>query len=186
MAKKETNIVRKSIPDAQLQSELIKRFESGNTDKGNLWELLGTKYKLQKQRYYKIANKAQSEWQQAKQIAQSEQIQANEKEGLKSGVKSKIERILFYQNEIDIMEKQLRGEVKFPFIVGSKIMNSHNGELFMLPVQVQNEIRQTIKSYQSEISKIESDYAPTKVANTTVDGKDVKQVIVINGKEIEF
>ena len=85
---------------------------------------------------------------------------ASTTEAAKNGLKSKFERVMFYQNEIDKMESQLRGETKFTFVLGSSIKNSHTGDLFVLPVQVQNDIRATIKSYQTEISKIEGDYAP--------------------------
>lgn len=42
-----------------------------------------------------------------------------------------------------------------------------------------------IKAIQAH-NLMTGDNAPTKVANTTFDGQDVKQVIIINGKEIEF
>jgi len=85
---------------------------------------------------------------------------------IKSGLKTKLERQLFYQSEIAVMEKQLRGEVEFTFVVGGTIKTSHadtkEGKKFMLPVQVQNDLRDTIKSYLAEISKMEGEYAATK------------------------
>jgi hypothetical protein len=33
---------------------------------------------------------------------------------------------------------------------------------------------------------MEGDYAPTKIAATDTEGNDKRQVIIINGKEIEF
>ena len=38
----------------------------------------------------------------------------------------------------------------------------------------------------AELNKMEGIYAPTKIANTDKDGNDVKQVMIINGKAIEF
>lgn len=106
----------------------------------------------------------------AKEIASiSEEVNA-----IKSGLKSKIERAMFLQNEIEVMEKQLRGDVHFTFKIGNKINKSHTGDVFMLPIDEQNKIRQVIKEYQIEISKMEGDYAPTKIAETDVSGKDRK------------
>lgn len=88
-------------------------------------------------------------------------------EAAKKGLKSKSERVLFYQEEIDILIKQLKGHLPFAFKAGNKLNKSHNqaGE-FMVPIDVQNELREQIKSYQSEISKIEGDYAPKKLEVT--------------------
>lgn len=86
-----------------------------------------------------------------------------EVEALKQGLKLKIDRLMFYQNQIEIMENQLFGFVKFKFIVSNQILNSHDKEgVFVLPLEKQNEIRKQIKEYQSEISKIEGDYASIK------------------------
>lgn len=98
---------------------------------------------------------------------------AETKDAVKQGLKTKFDRLMFYQNEIERMEAQLRGEVEFTFMQGSTIKKSHSNGEFMLPIQIQNEIRKTIKEYTIEISKIESDYAPSKVAQTDSEGNDV-------------
>ena len=122
-----------------------------------------------------------------KHAIESETIQNKIKEesvagaidALKSGLKSKLDRQLFYQNEIKVMEAQLRGEVKFTFKLGNSIKNSHaiskeGREIFMLPVEIQNDLRSTIKSYLSEISKMEGEYAATKTDITT-KGESIKE-----------
>ena len=78
-------IERKTISDAQLKNELIALFESGNTDKGKCREILGSQYKVQVQRFYNLFNSVIIEWQEARNVANNEQIYANAKEGLKSG-----------------------------------------------------------------------------------------------------
>jgi hypothetical protein len=89
------------------------------------------------------------------------------KEAVKQGLKTKFDRLMFYQKEIENMEAQLRGEVEFTFMQGAAIKKSHTNGVFMLPVQIQNELRKTIKEYTIEISKIESDYATERVDITT-------------------
>ena len=169
-------IERKTISDAQLHSWFLSTFESEKTGKTDLLGLLRTSYKIGRDRYFKAYDIAYIEWQETRKKADSIQIQANAKEALKSGLKSKIERVLFYQNEIEIMEKQLKGEVEFTFKVGNKINKSHNSGVFMLPIDEQNKIRQVIKDYQSEISKMEGDYAPTSQSITHSKAEEVKEL----------
>lgn len=161
--------------------QIIKGIEDGK-DRGKLLSIFVKKLQVSDRtfdRYWKIANIQYGERQQAikNEIAAVDTQTAIETR--KDGLKSKIERLLFYQNEIDHMEKQLKGEVRFVFILGYKVKPSHIGNKFKLPLQVQNELRNNIKSYQSEISKIEGDYAPTKSAQTNVNGEDVKPAPVL-------
>lgn len=101
-----------------------------------------------------------------------------ELESLKSGLKSKLDRLMFYQDQIDEMEKQLTGASKFMFIVGNKPVASHNSKgNFVLPLEKQNDIRKAIKEYQTEISKIEGDYASIKI------GGDKENPLIINNPE---
>lgn len=85
-----------------------------------------------------------------------------EKEAVKNGLKSRTDRILYLQNEIERMEAQLRGDVKVTFVIGNGIKSSHVGEVFVLPIQIQNELRREIRAHSSEISKLEGDYAAEK------------------------
>jgi len=98
-----------------------------------------------------------------------------EVEAVKQGLKSKIDRALFYQNQIDIMEMQLTGAAQFTFIVANKPVKSHNtktGE-FILPIEKQNEIRDQIKSYQTELSKMEGDYITAKFAQEPITAIEI-------------
>jgi len=173
-----------TISDALLHTELLMLFEKGQT---GVWSKTGTygkireRYFIAKDRFKKSYDLAYSEWQETRKKADNDQIQANAAESLKSGLKSKIERTLFYQNEIEIMEKQLRGDLSFTFRVGSKMTKSHNkAGNFIAPIEILESIRNTIKSYQCEISKMEGDYAPKKqeVRNTDINGKDIESLII--------
>lgn len=96
------------------------------------------------------------------------------KEAAKNGLKSKTERVLEYQDEIIKMYQQLNGEIHFTFKVGNSIKKSHGPDgSFMVPVDIQNDIRAMIKSYKTEISKIQGDYAPAKIAETDSAGNDL-------------
>jgi hypothetical protein len=114
-------------------------------------------------RYITNAKKEAQERRNLAEKTANDTLVAETKEAVKQGLKSKLDRVMFYQNEIDKMEAQLRGGVEFTFMQGSAIKKSHSNGDFMLPVQIQNELRKTIHAYQTEISKIEGDYAATKV-----------------------
>ena len=103
-----------------------------------------------------------------------------ELESIKTGLKSKLDRLMFYQNQIDEMQKQLTGASRFMFIVGNKPVASHNSKGdFILPLEKQNDIRKAIKEYQTEISKIEGDYAITKPARTHIlQGNNEKPIAI--------
>jgi hypothetical protein len=117
---------------------------------------------------WKKASTLISEYQKIVSKAKDDVSIANEIEVLKSGLKTKNQRLLFYQNQIDIMEKQLTGETKIYFIINNKpVVNPNSKGEYILPLEKQNEIRKQIKDYQTEISKIEGDYAATKNDHTT-------------------
>jgi len=137
-------------------------------------------------RALKTANEQQKErLEKARKAADAAYIE-NNVNAVKTVLKSKIEKQAELQNEINLIDKQINGEVEFTFVVGNKVNKSHNGDVFMLPVQIQNELRARKLQYYAELNKMNGDYAPTKVANTDKDGNDVKQVIIIGGKEVQF
>lgn len=80
---------RISISDEALKAELFTHFESGESGKTYLWDLLSTKYKLGKTRYYNLYNISHTEWAALKQKAQSEQLAQNETESLRAAGISK-------------------------------------------------------------------------------------------------
>lgn len=79
--------IKQTISNGQLKTELIKLFESGMTAKSNSYELLRTKYKIEKQRCLKTFDSVLLEWQNLKDKATNEQIQDNAKESLKKRLK---------------------------------------------------------------------------------------------------
>jgi len=93
---------------------------------------------------------------------QAEGKVAEKVEALKTQLMTSVDKQLYMQNAITEMQEQLLGKVKFTFLVGNKIMHSHNADVFMLPVEKQLEIRGKIKEYTAELNKMCGDYAPMK------------------------
>ncbi len=162
-----------SISDAQLKNELIKLFESGNTGKygkSATFGIIGQKYLLARNRFKETFDKTLKEWQQAKENATNEQMQANQKESLKSGIKTKLERLIELQKQVEQLQKELHDNrtIISTFYDGAMITDYRE----LTPLE-RAKIHQVIKEVRAEISKIEGDYAPTKTANTDKDGNDV-------------
>ena len=153
-------IVKTTISDAQLHQELIKLFESGNTSKTNLYELLRTKYKIAKQRCLKMYDLVYSEWQELKKHAQIEQIQANVKDQLKTAVMSKQERL-------EYLTKIAKAEIKVikPFVISGKIME----------YKMEPDATERMKAI-AELNKMQGDYSPIKQEHTGKNGEPLMTV----------
>jgi hypothetical protein len=164
-----------SVSDVQLKSELIALFESGKTAITELQGVIKTKYKIGNDRYFKIANETLNEWANLKDKAISMQILTNASESLKSGLKSKLERLLELQNQIKKLNDELEANVMI-------VSTFSDGELLtgMRPLNLieKSTVNKTIKEIRAEISKIEGDYAPNKTAQTDVEGNDAKIKII--------
>jgi hypothetical protein len=146
---------KRTISEPQLKLELIKCFEKGNTDKGNLWELFGTKYKIQKQRFYKNVNSVLLGWQEITDKVTTEQVQANQSEALKSGLKTKFEWVAILQQELD---NNTVTETIWDFKAGKSVTY----ERTMTPTER--------KGHMERISKFMGMDAPIKSADTNPDG----------------
>ena len=97
----------------------------------------------------------------------------------KEGLKTKSERLLIYQKQINDIEAELElgttEDVKSSMGMPTFITRS------LLPVE-KSSMRKTLKDLQAEISKIEGDYAPTK---TELSG-EVKTGFASEKQEQEF
>lgn len=143
---------------------IIKGIEIGK-DRGKLLATIGKKWQISQRtfdRYWKTAQEQHT----AKQQAIKSEIAIVDKEAAidarRNGLKSKNERLMILQNEVDRCLLDL-------YPVKGKKPNIFN----------KVSLRRTIKELQAEISKIEGDYAPTKVANTDKEGNDVLQTLKI-------
>lgn len=135
---KTQNVLKTKISEPQLILELKELFEQGKTGKTDLLVLLSTKYKLGRNRYFKIFDTAIHEWQQIKNKVTSDSIESNQKEVLKAALLTKIDRIL-------IAEEIAIGK---PKKIGTQV-------IIISPTE-----RLRALDY---LAKINADYAPTKI-----------------------
>ena len=127
--------------------------------KTNFYELLRTKYACEKSRTLKMYTKFELEYDSNKNKGKDEAIAKKEQEDLQKGLISFEEMLRKEYEEIELLEKQVKGEVKFTFILGQSIMNSHNKEgNFVVPIEKQIEIKKLIESKKQELRKLRGMY----------------------------
>lgn len=90
---------------------------------------------------------------------------AHENESVKTAFKavlSKAERINELSSAANDLLQKVQGKKQFTFFSGGKMMQSHNGEKFMLPVDTQLKILEGAKNLIAELNKMDGSYAATK------------------------
>jgi|ERR1035437_2455902 hypothetical protein len=168
--------IRKSVSDAQLKTLIRNELGKGNTIKTNCYELLRTKYKLTKSTFLKKFDTVHSDWAKLKDKAESEGIIEESKEAAKTGLKSKLEKELHLQKQIDDIQSDIDKGVSEEYVfVGGKRRKVNT----ILNAQTKAYLRKTIRDIYTELNKMEGDYAALKIANTTKDGEDVSPEIII-------
>ncbi len=144
------------------------------------WALYGQKWAKGKTTFDKdwnIANKNHLDYQIKANKAKEDISIAIEVEAVKNGLKSKLDRLLILQKEVDnSINELLEGKTQDVAIVNGSIEYYSRD----MTITEKAKLRSVISQLQADISKIEGDYAPTKVANTDVDGNNVSPNIVIN------
>ena len=120
--------------------------------------------------YWKIANQQQADRQEAIKKELELVDTAAAVDARKSGLKSKLDKQLSIQFQIEAIEKELEqgywDDIK---IVRSK---EKTVKKILNPTD-KAYLRKTMRDLFAELNKMEGDYAPTKVAQTTKDGEDV-------------
>jgi hypothetical protein len=131
---------------------------------GNIWQKLAvserTFYRLKPKALQIVNNRAS-----LRQQALANTITQQTASAAQKGLKSKTDRVLLLQEQIDDCLKELNGgeDQKNYSIVGGRLLNIKN----QLTVEQKVALRRCIREYQAEISKIEGDYAPMKTEEVT-------------------
>jgi hypothetical protein len=151
---------------------IIKGIEQGK-ERGNLLATIGKKWQLSQRtfdRHWKTANDTQKERQQKASKAVDKVYIETKVEAAKTGLKSKLEKQLHIQKEIDGIQSDIdRGILEDYVILGGKLQTVKK----IMNAETKAYLRKTMKDLYAELNKMEGDYAPTKVANTDKDGNDV-------------
>lgn len=145
-----------------IADELEKQVLSGEND-----ETVRNKLNLTKTTFYRLKDKAEEEMLKRAATRQKKLESSMDQELLKAqkrGLKSKLDRVLLLQEQIDHMIDELDQETyteSFEIKVNGNSIRQER-DVILTPMQ-KAYIRKTIKELQAEISKIEGDYAPVAV-----------------------
>lgn len=154
--------LKKRITEEEFKSFLFKELMKGNQNahlKTNFYKLLQTKFAIDKTRALKMHDKYYSEWSNLKHQTENEVLIEHTEKSIKNGLKTKNERLLIYQKQINAIESELEnGTTKESKIIGGKLKEIVRD---LMPIE-KSSMRKTLKDLQAEISKIEGDYAPAK------------------------
>ena len=164
--RKEKITGRTSISDAQLKSELRKLFSKGTTQKSNAYEQTRTKFKMSKQRFWKMFDVVHSDWAKLKDKAESEGISEATKEAAKTGLKSKLEKQLHIQKEIDGIQADIDRGILEEYVFEKGIFTKKDK---VMNAETKAYLRKIIKELYAELNKMEGDYAATK-SDVNVNG----------------
>jgi hypothetical protein len=112
--------------------------------------------------YWKIANERYSETQKEVQTAIVSTTIAEAVEAVKSGLKSKYDRLIELQKQVESLEVELKNNIMI-------VHTFSDGQLIqgIRPINALEKasINKTIKEIRAEISKLEGDYPATKTEN---------------------
>lgn len=178
-------IKRNKLSDSQLKAEITTLFNSGISGKMEVFGNIRNTFTIARDRFTKMYDLCYSEWGKIKEQATTEATVHAAGEAARIGLKSKIEKQLHLQEQVNGIQADLnRGIVEdYVFIQGKyemveKVMNA----------ETKAYLRKTIKEIYAEINKMDGDYAPVKVANTDPDGNPSAPTILNFpvGLSIEF
>jgi hypothetical protein len=180
----------KRISDTEFKQKLLselKKEDSKAHSKTNFYELLRTKYSIHKQRALELHSKYYSEWANLRESGLSKGIERNAIKEAESGLKSKLEKQLHIQKQIDEIQNDIdRGVLEDYVVVGGKLQVVNK----IMNAETKAYLRKTIKELYAELNKMDGSYAPTKIAGTDTNGNDIAPqptaVIQFEGKKIEI
>lgn len=158
-------MVSQSAKIEKVADWLEKQVLDNSITDGTIWDNLG----LSRTNFYRLKPKAMLlvDSRQSQRQKELENIKLQElTDAAKNGLKSKTERILNLQRQIDDIQSDLDRNQTFEYLVVQGTVQKVSREL--MPTEKAN-LRRSIKYIQSEISKIEGDYAPKKIMDVTED-----------------
>lgn len=175
MAPKKT-IKRNKLSDSQLKSEIIALFNSAITGKMDVFGNIRNKFTIARDRYTNMYNICYSEWGALKANADKEVTEAAAIYAAKIGLKSKLDKQLHIQKQIDEIQADIDSGilvdyayVNFKFEKIEKVMNA----------ETKAYLRLAIKTLYAELNKMEGDYAVTRT-DVTTNGESITPTIVLN------
>jgi hypothetical protein len=165
---------------------ILEKLNSGIVDAKSIVSEFCSKFQKTERTFWTKWKLAQNEYQIQVKERQNIVSEATTKETINNhsnGLKTKSERLMNLQKQIDNLEAELKNNKMHvhafsmgEMVIGTREMNSLE----------KAKIADTIKGLQSEISKIEGDYAPTKQDVKLDDQRPSTKIKLNDGTEIEM
>ena len=146
--------------------------------------VMSSKWELPETTFYTHLKEAKETYQKellSQQKAIEEVREQEVKKVAQKGLKSKFERDLELQNDIEYYQDVLSGKIKTTFILGQKVSATES-----LPIQIVLLIQKTINDLRIELSKRLGEYATTQVELTNKNFiPDEVVITIIDGKRVD-
>ena len=163
------------LSDSQLKAEVIAIFNTGISGKMEVYGNIRNKYTIARDRFTEMYNLCYSEWSKIKEQATSDVTIQAATEAAKIGIKTKLEKQVHLQSQIDSIQADLdRGVLeKYAVIEGRWVMEPQ-----IMNAETKAVLRKTIKELYAELNKMDGDYAPVK-SNVVISkvGKEVEEEV---------
>ena len=159
---------------------IINELRKGNVIYSKLLKVFLSKFKCSEPTfvtYWKKANALYLEERNKTNEKKERELEKHELKEIVNIVKTKKERLLLLQTQINDLIEIIEGKKNVTYIINNKVANSIQNDKLVLPIQVILLIQKNIKDLQVEISKIEGDYAPQKL-NVTDDQGNAGLVVM--------
>lgn len=141
---------------------IIDQLKSGNVERGKVMAKFGKKWQIGIRTFDRVWKRAQEihlDNQQAINELKAKEYTKSELSSVKSQIKSKNERLLILQTEIEQTRAELERDLEYDYpVIQGKVQKVSRG----LTAAERARLRDTLQKLQSEISKIEGDYAAVK------------------------
>ena len=146
--------------------------------------VMSSKWELPETTFYNHLKEAKETYQKellSQQKAIEEVREQEVKKVAQKGLKSKFERDLELQNDIEYYQDVLSGKIKTTFILGQKVSATES-----LPIQIVLLIQKTINDLRIELSKRLGEYATTQVELSNKNFiPDEVVITIIDGKRVD-
>lgn len=158
-------------------SFIIDQLKTGNVERGKVLAIFGKKWQTGTRsfdRYWKEANERHLDTQNKLQKEKDSIYIDSEKEAVKTGLKSKLERMMHLQSMLE------------PDYMVQEVAGISQGQ----PIWVNRPLQpKEIQVIHAELSKMAGEYMPTKIAETDTSGNDKKintKIKLPDGTEIDL
>lgn len=162
---------------------ILRELHKGNVTFTDVSLPFFTKFNLSKptfSKYWKIANEIYSKYIEERQTKVNEANTQQTISDVSNGLKSKSERLMNLQRQADDIQRMLDSNITPDIVKSPKQLEWTEIERKLTYIE-RAQLMKALRELQSEISKIEGDYAATKMDHTT-KGEQIKtlQVEIVN------